>query len=97
MYEKFAHLLQEKQVTPYRVHKETGVSQSTLSDWKNGKSAPKIDKLQLIADYFGVSVSYFLDSEQEKSPSTVEEEQSVEAILSEAREKRLAKIFPTLK
>lgn len=87
MYEKFAHLLQEKQVTPYRVHKETGVSQSTLSDWKNGKSTPKIDKLQLIADYFGVPLSYFLESEQENSSSSLEEEQSIESILAEARKK----------
>lgn len=87
MYEKFAHLLQEKQVTPYRVHKETGVSQSTLSDWKNRKSAPKIDKLQLIADYFGVPLSYFLESEQENSSSSLEEEQSIESILAEARKK----------
>lgn len=85
MYEKFARLLQEKGVIPYRVHKETGVSQSTLSDWKNGKSIPKIDKLQLIADYFEVPVSYFLDEGQEKSPPTQTEELTVEQILAEAR------------
>lgn len=85
MYEKFAHLLQEKGVTPYRVHKETGVSQSTLSDWKNGKSVPKVDKLQLIADYFGVPVSYFLDEEPENSSPAKAEERTVEQILAEAR------------
>ena len=87
MYEKFARLLQEKGVTPYRVHKETGVSQSTLSDWKNGKSVPKIDKLQLIADYFEVPVSYFLEDEHEKSSAPENSEQSIEAILEEARKK----------
>ena len=85
MYEKFARLLQEKGVTPYRVHKETGVSQSTLSDWKNGKSVPKIDKLQLIADYFEVPVSYFWEEEQEKSPPAQAEELTVEQILADAR------------
>lgn len=38
--------------------KDTGISQVTLSDWKNGKSTPKNDKLQIIADYFGVSLDY---------------------------------------
>ena len=78
MYEKFAQLLQERGITPYRVYKDTGVPQSTLSDWKKGKSVPKIDKLQLIADYFGVPVSYFLESEKaqvsgERDPRSVEE------------------------
>lgn len=78
MYEKFAQLLQERGITPYRVYKDTGVSQSTLSDWKKGKSVPKIDKLQLIADYFGVPVSYFLEPEKaqvsgEGDPRSVEE------------------------
>lgn len=41
MYDKFESLLKEKGVTPYRVHKETGISTATLSDWKNGKSQPK--------------------------------------------------------
>lgn len=60
MYETFAKLLREKQVTAYKVAKETGIAQSTLSDWKNGRSTPKLDKLQKIADYFGVSLEFLL-------------------------------------
>lgn len=60
MYGKFQNLIDEKNITPYEVSKKTGISSSTLSDWKNGKSKPKIDKLQLLADYFGVPVTYFL-------------------------------------
>ena len=41
MYEIFAKLLEQKGVTPYQVYKATGVAQSSLSDWKNGKSKPK--------------------------------------------------------
>lgn len=66
MYEKFERLLQIKNVTPYRVSVETGVSQATLSDWKNGKSEPKKDKMQKIADYFEVKLGYFYDDEQEQ-------------------------------
>lgn len=72
MYEIFSELLQKYGVTPYKVSKETGVSQSTLSDWKRGISTPKPDKLQKIADYFGVSLTYLLTgstsgSEKEKA------------------------------
>ena len=61
MYEKFEKLLREKQLSAYRVSKETNISQSTLSDWKTGRSTPKTEKLKLLADYFGVSIEYFLD------------------------------------
>lgn len=60
MYEIFSNLLQKYGVTAYKVSKETGVSQSTLSDWKRGISTPKQDKLQKIANYFGVSLTYLL-------------------------------------
>jgi transcriptional regulator with XRE-family HTH domain len=60
MYNKFVQLLQEKGLTPYAIAKATGVSNSTLSDWKNGKSVPKLDKMQLIATFLNVSTDYLL-------------------------------------
>lgn len=60
MYKKFVELLQKKQITPYQVSKATGISQSTLSDWKTGRAKPKADKLLKLAEYFGVTVDYFL-------------------------------------
>ena len=62
MYKKYEKLLEERGETSYQVSKATGVGQNTLSDWKTGRSQPKVDKLQKIADHFGVPVSYFLDS-----------------------------------
>jgi transcriptional regulator with XRE-family HTH domain len=38
----------------YKVSKETKIPYSTLSDWKNGKSVPKAEKLQKVADYFKI-------------------------------------------
>jgi transcriptional regulator with XRE-family HTH domain len=62
-YEIFADLLAAKGLTAYQVYKATGVAQSTLSDWKNGKSRPKADKLARIAAFLGVSVDYLLTGE----------------------------------
>ena len=61
MYQRFLELLCKTNKTPYRVSKDTGISQSALSDWKTGRSKPKADKLKILADYFGVSVEYFLE------------------------------------
>ena len=69
MYKVFEQLCKEKHVSAYKVSKETGVHQSTLSDWKRGKATPKVDKLQKIADYFNVPVSNFFENEQKEIPA----------------------------
>ena len=61
LYEKFAELLEKTNKTPYQVSKDTGIGENTLSYWKNGRSQPKVDKLKILADYFGVSIEYFLE------------------------------------
>lgn len=72
MYEIFVKLLEKYGVTAYKVSKATGIAGSTFSDWKSGRSTPKQDKLQKIADYFGVTVDYLMtgkeDESKEKAP-----------------------------
>lgn len=63
MYEKFAQLLAIHGITANTVAKAAHVNASTFTDWKQGKSQPKIEKLQKIADYFNVPVSYFFDGD----------------------------------
>ncbi|WP_167957927.1 helix-turn-helix domain-containing protein [Anaerosporobacter faecicola] len=60
MYKKFEELLLKKGVTAYKVSKSTGIATATLTAWKQGKYTPKADKLQKIAEYFGVAIEYFL-------------------------------------
>lgn len=60
MYERYLALLEKKGVKTADVAKATGIHPSTFSDWKKGKSTPKAEKLQKIADYFGVPIDYFL-------------------------------------
>lgn len=62
-YSKFKELLDSKGLSSYAISKATGISQSVLSDWKNGKSTPKLDKLKILSEYFGVSPSYFDDND----------------------------------
>lgn len=61
-YKRFEELLKEKGATVYRIAKETGISASTFSDWKSGRSVPKADKMKKIADFFGVSLDSLLGS-----------------------------------
>lgn len=66
MYNKFVQLLQEREITPYKVSKDTGISQSTLSDWKTGRAVPKMDKIVTLAHYFGVPIEFFVDNKEAK-------------------------------
>ena len=60
MFERFMRLLKEKGKRFSDISKETGIPYSTFTDWKAGRYTPKADKLQKIADYFGVSVDYLM-------------------------------------
>lgn len=74
MYPKFAKLLQKHKITAYRVAKDTDISTATLSDWKTGRSIPKLDKLKKIADYFDVPITYFIEDENTDNSSKVRKE-----------------------
>ena len=67
MYLKFVKLLQRDGITAYRVSKDTKISTSTLSDWKTGRSQPKLNKLQKIANYFNVPITYFIEEGNEEN------------------------------
>lgn len=77
MYSVFEQLLQKYGVSTYKVSKETGIAQSVFSSWKNGISNPKQDKLQKIADYFGVSIEYLMtgkDDDEDHMPYYLNDE-----------------------
>lgn len=63
-YNIFENLLKMNNTTVYRVSKETGIAASTFSDWKSGRSVPKLDKIKLIAAYFDVPLDYMLTGEE---------------------------------
>lgn len=92
MYEIFEQLLSKYGVTAYKVAKETGITTATLSNWKQGKYTPKQDKLQKIADYFGVSLEYLMtgkeDAVKEKAPElSARDERDIKKDLNNIMEK----------
>lgn len=61
MYTKYVELRDSANVKDFDVAKATGIPASTFSDWKKGKSKPKLEKLVKIARFFGVSVEEFIE------------------------------------
>lgn len=91
MYEIFENLLKERGVTAYKVAQDTGITTATLSSWKKGRYTPKREKLQKLADYFGVTVDYLMTGENNtESGLTHKDEKDIEKILDQTREQLLS-------
>lgn len=61
LYKKYVELRDEKKLTDYKVSKSTGITKSTFSDWKSGRSKPKLDKIIILAKFFEVPLEYFAE------------------------------------
>ena len=68
MYEIYCKLRDKKGVKDADVAKATGITKSTFSDWKNGRSKPKDEKLLKIAEYFEVTLDYLRTGEEPSQP-----------------------------
>ena len=44
-----------------------GFPYSTVTEWINGRKYPRIDRIEIMADYFGILKSDLIEEEKEKS------------------------------
>ena len=63
IYEKIKHLCKERKISIYRVEKDLELSNCSICKWKTSK--PTVYKLQKVANYFDVSIEYFLEEDKE--------------------------------
>ena len=54
-----------QQVTPYKIGKDTDVSRVSIENYLSGKQTPSIDKATILAQYFNISVNWLLTGEGE--------------------------------
>ena len=100
MYEIYQKLLDMNGVKSADVARATGISNMTFSDWKKGKSTPKMDKIEKIAKYFGVTTDYMMGKKSE-IPSASMADNHLELIklyssLSEADQKAIMQIMRSM-
>lgn len=48
--------MKQRNISAYRLSKETGIGQATISSWKRGRCKPKTEKLEILANYFNVDI-----------------------------------------
>lgn len=50
---------------------EVGVSRQAISRWETGTSVPELDKIECVSDYFGISLDYLVNGDQqEEAPAS---------------------------
>jgi len=84
MFERYIELLKFFNVKNSDVSKATGIPPSTFSDWKKGKSSPKLEKLQKIADYFHVRVEWLQGTSDFKTDDEMIQNYSEKQLSSDA-------------
>ncbi len=54
--------MKENNVDRNKLSRDLKISYTTLSDWINAKTYPRIDKIEILAKYFGVEKSSLVES-----------------------------------
>lgn len=60
--DRIQQLINENNISQSELEKKLGFGKGTISKWK-GTTAPSADKLQKIAEYFGVTLDYLMTGE----------------------------------
>lgn len=60
--ENIKRLCIENNTSIYAIERELGIGNGVIGKW--GKSSPRVDTLQLVADYFGVKVDDLLQGKR---------------------------------
>lgn len=61
--------MESRGVDRNKICADLGIKYTTFSDWINAKTYPRIDKIELIANYFGVSKSDLVEDLNTPSPA----------------------------
>lgn len=65
MYERYCRLREQMGLRDADIARMTGITNSTFSDWKHGKSAPNVQKIALIAKVLNTTTDYLITGEYE--------------------------------
>ena len=60
-------LMDERQIDRQKICKDLGFKYTTFTDWFNGNKYPRIDKIELMANYFGLLKSDLIEDKTQQS------------------------------
>lgn len=62
---RFRQVIEQQDITQTELSKKTGITQSSISDWLNGKYSPKQDKIDILSRALNVSPAYLMGWNEE--------------------------------
>lgn len=65
MAKNIKHLMELKGKDRNEICKDLGIKYTTFADWINAKTYPRIDKIEMMANYFGVSKADLVEDSSE--------------------------------
>lgn len=80
MAENIKKLMNSRGIDRRKLSEDLNISYTTVSDWVNGKTYPRIDKIEIMAEYFNVTKSQLVES----ANSEVNESKDLDKMLDEA-------------
>lgn len=83
MAKNIAKYMEKAGVDRNKLSADLGISYTTITDWIKGKTYPRIDKIELLANYFGVS----------KSDLVEDAVSDISTIYNQLDQKRQAKVY----
>lgn len=91
--QRLKDLRKEKGITIEKLAIDLGSAKSTISRYENGLRDPKKDFLEMLSDYFNVSVDYLLGNSNNRNHDVVksnnfEEEKDIEKMIDELMEQQ---------
>jgi transcriptional regulator with XRE-family HTH domain len=90
--ERIFKILKEKQISQKTFSQETGIAQSTISDWKRKKTNPASDKIMLICNVLGVTPYELLSG----TDTTLKKESDFIMVPKNSQDYRLLEEFQAL-
>ena len=92
MAKNIKRLMDEMQVKAADVCKALNIKQPTFSDWMNAKTYPRIDKIELMARYFGVKKSELVEEPTVDYVLTDDEKTLIEMYRNDAGFRQLLRL-----
>lgn len=78
IYKNIVNLCKERGISIARLEQEVGLGNATIRGWAS--SSPTVEKLKLVADYFGVTIDELFREPQKEAPGPAEAGREVKRI-----------------
>lgn len=93
-FDKLKQLMEEKNISAYKLGKDTGISFGTFSSFKKNKNTnPQKETLNKLSKYFNVSVDFLLDKTDDREIKKNIDENNVNEQQEEYKQEQQTEIY----